>query len=173
MSVHWIRVGQWLLAKTPIHGRRIYYIPTRDEQARILNSSWTPTDFELWGGHPNKVLTDYPGKPPKSEGERAGLAVPMDLAPSTYDPDDEEDPTRAGPPESWVPVIPDWRLPKTRDPYAFSTSELIVRYHETQGRATIVCGYCEAKRKSRDVRRLIKWFRFHPCISPYGVASRD
>jgi hypothetical protein len=172
MNVHWIRVGQWLLAKTPVHGPRVYRIPTTEEEARILHDPWVPTDFELWGGHPNEIMADHVGKKPKTPGDLAGLARPRDLTLSTWVPNDQDDPGDA-PSEAWVPVTPTWTLPKTRDPYTFSTRELVSRYHDTKGEATIICGYCEAKRKSRDVRKLLKWFRLHPCISPYAVASRD
>jgi hypothetical protein len=70
-GAHWIRVGHWILSKTPIDGKRVYYdpTPTRKQQEALLQTSWAPTDFELWGGHPNEVLTDYVGKPePGGEG---------------------------------------------------------------------------------------------------------
>jgi hypothetical protein len=138
----------------------------------MLDTSWVPTDYELWGGHPNEILTDYPGKPPKTDGDLAGLARPGDLPTVAWTPTDKDD---SGDKTStaYVPWTPWWGLSRTHDRYTFSSSELVSRYHETKGEATIVCGYCEAKSKSRDVRKLLQWFRFHPCIAPYASASRD
>jgi hypothetical protein len=184
MTVRWIRVGHWLLAKTPIHGPRVYRLPTKAEEAQMLDTSWAPTDYELWGGHPSEIMADHVGKPlgvirvnkrrrgKAREATDAGIATPEELASVPWTPTDKDDPgdkTSAG----YVPLTSGWSLPRTSDPYTFSTSELVVRYHETKGEATIVCGYCEARSKSRDLRKLLKWFRLHPCISPYASASRD
>lgn len=126
--------------------------------------SWRP-DLKLWGGHPDEIMTDYPGKPAKSIGQRAGLA-------SVYDFGVEWDPERVHPDygdgslasKGWRTVT----LPSVADRYTFSDSELVVRYHETKGQMVCVCGYCEAKLKSRNLQKLRTWFREHDCITPYA-----
>jgi hypothetical protein len=184
MTVRWVRVGRWLLAKTPIHGPRVYRLPTKEEAERMLDTSWAPTDFELWGGHPNEILTDYPGKPlpggepirrnprsgwkapradlrdelPPGAGSLAGLASEHDLKLSDWDME------RDGPPNHGWSVT---SLPPVADHYTFSATELVARFHETKGQAVIVCGYCGGRLKSRDIQKLLRWSRTHACISLY------
>lgn len=162
--VRWIRVGSRLLARTPIRGKRAYQLPSGAEKKHMHGTSWEPTDYELWGGHPNEIMTDYVGKPAKTNAELAGFATVPDMLPSDWDPE-RDGKLNLG--------ISRTSLSYPRDHLTFSTRELVSRYHQTKGQATIVCGYCEAKLKSRDLQKLQKWFRLHPCISPYASASRD
>jgi hypothetical protein len=102
-------------------------------------------------------MTDYPGKRLRRPGELP--ATTEDLAPSDWDNWDN-----GAPPVSWVPARPT----HTGDKLTMSADELRIRYHETRGRAHIVCGYCEDRYKSRNLQKLLKWFRTHPCIAPYA-----
>jgi hypothetical protein len=111
---------------------------------------WRP-DFKYWGGQPEVIMTDFPGK--KLRRPQEVEAQPHDLVPSEWD--------EGRPPESWVEI----ELSRTSDTLTFSEAELVVRYHETKGRLQTTCGYCEAKFKSRSLGKLIRWFHTHDCTT--------
>jgi hypothetical protein len=170
--IRWVRVGRWLLAATPVGGPRVYRVLTRNEQAKALRcEAWEP-DVALWGGKPDAVLTDYPGRYWKggpSEGKLAGLGEEADTYLSGWDPPAEGDGNEKPPPEAHF--FRPGGLTITRDRLTFTDRELVINYHQAKGRAVITCGWCESKKDSRSVQTLLRWFHTHDCFTS-GAADR-
>jgi hypothetical protein len=158
--IHWRRIGRWLVAVTPVHGPRIYRIPTR---AELDCPAWNP-DAAFWGGKPEEIMADYPGKDWRGgplPGHLAGLGTEADTWPSTWEP-------HAGgeiPPEAQF-FIPGG-LTETKDKLSFTDREVVFRYRDTKGRPTITCGWCGSKKESRNLQNLLTWFRKHDCYEAW------
>lgn len=172
--IRWVRVGRWLLAATPVDGPRVYRVLTRQEQVQTLRcEAWEP-DVALWGGKPDAVLTDYPGRywhgGPK-DGKLAGLAVQADTYLSGWDPPADSGGDEAVPsdsqffhPES-LPFAIDHDSNGRRTRLTFTERELVMHYHQAGGRPLVTCGWCEAKMRSRELYDLIRWFHSHDCLT--------
>lgn len=169
--IRWVRVGRWLLAATPVHGPRVYRVLTRREQAQLLCcEAWEP-DVALWGARPKELLTEYQGKPPPAVGPAgigrdAGLAEKEDTYLSEWEPSSDGD--EGIPPESqfFHPITlagHDLNSEGRRTQLSFTERELVVHYHEANGRPLVTCGWCEAKMRSRKLHDLIRWFHNHDC----------
>jgi hypothetical protein len=171
--IRWVRVGRWLLAATPVDGPRVYRVLTRNEQEQALRcEGWEP-DVALWGGKPDAVLTDYPGRywhgGPK-DGKLAGLAEQADTYLSEWEPD--SDGGEGVPPASRFfhpverePMLVDRDSKGRRTRLIFTERELVIHYHQANGRPLLTCGYCEAKKRGRQLDKLITWFHSHDCLT--------
>jgi hypothetical protein len=172
--IRWVRAGRWLLAATPGGGPRVYRVLTRNEQAKALRcEAWEP-DVALWGGKPDAVLTDYPGRYWKggpSDGKLAGLAEHEDTYLSGWGPPADSGGDEGVPPESqffhpvWLSRTIDHDSKGGRTRLTFTERELVIHYHQSDGRPLVTCGWCEAKMRSRKLLDLIKWFHSHDCLT--------
>jgi hypothetical protein len=173
--IHWRRIGRWLVAVTPVHGPRVYRIPTRTE---LDCPAWNP-DAALWGGKPEEIMADYVGKDWKGtplDGHLAGLGTEEDTWPATWEP------TADG--QSLPPAMQFFRpggltettdristTSKRRIQLSFTDLEVKMHYRETKGRPTIICGWCGKKKESRNLQKLLTWFRKHECFEMHGGAE--
>jgi hypothetical protein len=160
----------------------LYTLKRRAEKGRV--PPLATTDYQLWGGHPDEILTDHIGKPdpggegirrssrgfkkrsgndlPPGAGKLAGLGTEADMQVSEWDP------IRAGARQvSWGPPNLGYSMAtptRPGDHYIFTADEIVFRYHGSKGECRVTCGYCESRTKSRDIQVLLRWWRKHTCI---------
>jgi hypothetical protein len=169
------------LAATPVSGPRVYRTLTPREERSVLSCpAWSP-DWELWGDDPREILREFRGidwNGGKSEGELAGHGNEADTCPSSWEPGEKD----GLPPAAQfyrtsgenMPIDhPDaknyrdvWNVLTETKPTSVTRSdrELIMNYHRASKRPLITCFYCGSQMRSKDLQKLLKWWRCHECV---------